>query len=105
MPKDRFITEFEQKWSYEKFLDTRRRAEKIRINLADEKKAINKWITEYEEIQKLKAPRDADQASEGAKDKDLVKPKAAEDGDQIMQDAAIPENKAKEKATLYTFPY
>jgi hypothetical protein len=78
MPRDRLVTEFEQKWSYSKFLEIRRRADKLKINILDEKKAINKWIADYEELEEMKQQQ---ASADKAKDQKAAKEDKADDDD------------------------
>jgi len=48
--KQHLMVQFEKKATHAEFLERKRRAEKIQINLQEEKKSITKWISEYEEL-------------------------------------------------------
>jgi hypothetical protein len=55
--KDKMHTQFKRKMSYQDFVEKRRTAEHIKINLNEEVRNLNRWIGEYEEWSKLKTAK------------------------------------------------
>ncbi len=55
--KDKMHTQFKRKMSYQDFLEKRRSAENIKINLNEEVRNLNRWIGEYEEWAVLKVSK------------------------------------------------
>ena len=54
MNKERLLSHFRRKLTYEEFLDKRKKAEHVKINLNEEMRLLNKWISEHEELIKYK---------------------------------------------------
>jgi translation initiation factor 2 beta subunit (eIF-2beta)/eIF-5 len=56
-------TQFKRKMSYQDFMEKRRMAEHIKINLNEEVRNLNRWIGEYEEWAALKVAKAKEEAT------------------------------------------
>ena len=61
--KDKMHTQFKRKMGYNDFLDKRRMAEQIKINLNEEVRNLNRWITEFEDLSKLKVAKSKEEVT------------------------------------------
>ena len=56
MNREKLLSHFRQKLSFQDLLEKKKIAENVKINLAEEIKIINKWIYDFESIAKFKHP-------------------------------------------------